>query len=384
MAIDKYHIIVIAGQSNAQGYGEGICLNSETEKANPRVKQLGRYAVNFGKIIDATYCLEHIQNINSYTHPSNSSLKGLVGWGMYLGNLLSHHIPSNEGILLVPCARGGSGFSAGVNKGFSKITGANPESTKWGTTSDLFYDLKNHTEIALNAKNESGKKNTLVGVCWIQGEFDQSINNGLDHKPAFEEMVRAFNDFLMPYKDQLVEKDPCKVPWICGTSTRYWETQSGYNNIFGKEGTYGKSNLSQVIRLDLTNDGIKKMPTNLPEEDPDIPSINYVGSNKRVVSSSVIRESHFSSMANRISIPKKFEKILKPIIQGKGVRRRNWFLIILCSVVGLAAFITALIFGVPKLLKFKESISKNTKPVIDKNPELLNQNLDIKNSEMLE
>ena len=66
-----YYVIVLAGQSNAMAYGEGLPLPDSYDAPHPRIKQLARRntvtpggkACAFNDIIPADHCLHDVQDI---------------------------------------------------------------------------------------------------------------------------------------------------------------------------------------------------------------------------------------------------------------------------------------------------------------------------------
>lgn len=117
-----YYVIVLAGQSNAMAYGEGLPLPDSYDAPHPRIKQLARRntvtpggeVCVFNDIIPADHCLHDVQDMSTINHPRADLSKGqygCVGQGLHIAKKLLPYIPNNAGILLVPCCRGGSAFT---------------------------------------------------------------------------------------------------------------------------------------------------------------------------------------------------------------------------------------------------------------------------------
>ncbi|MCM4886937.1 DUF1737 domain-containing protein, partial [Escherichia coli] len=74
---DWYYVIVLAGQSNAMAYGEGLPLPDSYDAPDPRIKQLARRstvtpggaACRYNDIIPADHCLHDVQDMSTLNHP---------------------------------------------------------------------------------------------------------------------------------------------------------------------------------------------------------------------------------------------------------------------------------------------------------------------------
>ncbi len=82
-----YYVIVLAGQSNAMAYGEGLPLPDSYDAPHPRIKQLARRntvtpggkACAFNDIIPADHCLHDVQDMSALNHPKADLSKGQYG-----------------------------------------------------------------------------------------------------------------------------------------------------------------------------------------------------------------------------------------------------------------------------------------------------------------
>ncbi|HEA8669353.1 TPA: hypothetical protein RXP66_004923, partial [Escherichia coli] len=176
--IDFWYVIALAGQSNGMAYGEGIPLPDTLDKPESRVKQLARRKTitpggkecKFNEIIPADHCLHDVQDMSGYHHPAADLHKGeygCVGQGLHIAKKLLPYIPEQAGILLVPCCRGGAAFTVGAEGMYVPDTGATADAMRWGTGTALYEDLVARVKVAL----EYNRKNKLLSVCWMQGEF---------------------------------------------------------------------------------------------------------------------------------------------------------------------------------------------------------------------
>ncbi|EKH03157.1 hypothetical protein ECPA7_2647 [Escherichia coli PA7] len=92
---DWYYVIVLAGQSNAMAYGEGLPLPDSYDAPDPRIKQLARRstvtpggaACRYNDIIPADHCLHDVQDMSTLNHPRADLSKGqygCVGQGLHI------------------------------------------------------------------------------------------------------------------------------------------------------------------------------------------------------------------------------------------------------------------------------------------------------------
>ncbi|EFG0779867.1 DUF1737 domain-containing protein, partial [Escherichia coli] len=309
---DWYYVIVLAGQSNAMAYGEGLPLPDSYDAPHPRIKQLARRntvtpggeVCVFNDIIPADHCLHDVQDMSTINHPRADLSKGqygCVGQGLHIAKKLLPYIPNNAGILLVPCCRGGSAFTQGTEGTFSESTGASQDSARWGVGKPLYQDLLFRTKAAL----QKNPKNVLLAICWMQGEFDMTNASYAQQPAAFLAMVQQFRADLAGLAAQCHGGSPASVPWICGDTTYAWKQEHGtqYEVVYG---AYKGKESQQIYFVPFMTDGSGvNTPTNNPSEDPDIAGSGYYGSasrtNKNWVSSN--RPTHFSSWARRGIIP---------------------------------------------------------------------------------
>ncbi|HHT8639847.1 TPA: DUF6645 domain-containing protein [Escherichia coli] len=303
-----YYVVVLAGQSNGMAYGEGLPLPETYDRPEPRIMQLARRstvtpggkACQYNDIILADHCLHDVQDMSGKNHPKADVAKGqygTVGQGLHIAKKLLPFIPADAGILLVPCCRGGSAFTAGADGTYSDSTGASEDSARWGVDKQLYKDLISRTKAAL-AKNP---KNRLLAVVWMQGEFDIDAKP-TEHSALFLAMVEKFRADLAEQAEQCTGGSAAGVPWICGDTTYFWKQKNepAYQAIYGGYKNKTDKNIHFVPLM--TDENGVNVPTNNPAEDPDIESIGYYGStwrNSAATWTSADRASHFSAWARR-------------------------------------------------------------------------------------
>ncbi|EFF3837520.1 DUF1737 domain-containing protein [Escherichia coli] len=307
-APEYYYVIALAGQSNSMSYGEGLPLPETYDRPDPRIKQLARRstvtpggaACKYNDIIPADHCLHDVQDMSRLNHPKADLSKGqygTVGQGLHIAKKLLPFIPANAGILLVPCCRGGSAFTTGADGTYSDAGGASENSTRWGVDKPLYKDLIGRTKAAL----KKNPKNVLFAVVWMQGEFDFG-GTPVNHAAQFGALVDKFRADLTDMAGQCVGGSAGGVPWICGDTTYFWKqkNESTYQTVYGSYKNKTEKNIHFVPFM--TDENGVNVPTNKPEEDPDIPGIGYYGSKWRDSSAtwtSQDRASHFSTWARR-------------------------------------------------------------------------------------
>ncbi|EOK6931102.1 DUF1737 domain-containing protein [Escherichia coli] len=307
-APEYYYVIALAGQSNSMSYGEGLPLPETYDRPDPRIKQLARRstvtpggaACKYNDIIPADHCLHDVQDMSRLNHPKADLSKGqygTVGQGLHIAKKLLPFIPANAGILLVPCCRGGSAFTTGADGTYSDASGASENSTRWGVDKPLYKDLIGRTKAAL----KKSPKNVLFAVVWMQGEFDFG-GMPVNHAAQFGALVDKFRADLADMEGQCVGGSAGGVPWICGDTTYFWKqkNESTYQTVYGSYKNKTEKNIHFVPFM--TDENGVNVPTNKPEEDPDIPGIGYYGSKWRDSSAtwtSQDRASHFSTWARR-------------------------------------------------------------------------------------
>lgn len=323
--IEYYLVLPIAGQSNGMAYGEGLPLPDTLDKPDPAIMQLARRGsvtpggkkCRYNEPILADHCLHDVQDMSVFNHPLADLDKGQYGCvsqGLHIAKSLRAHLPRHIGILLVPCCRGGSAFTQGEYGSFSPDSGACNKASRWGINTPLYMDLISRTKAALDLNS----RNILVGVCWMQGEFDLSSLQYEKQPALFNEMVAAFRHDISSHHLQCINFNEKYLPWFCGDTTYYWrETYPrAYHTVYGN---YQKRAHENIFFVNFSD---TEITTNEPIEDPDIPETGYLGSSHRTRENwtTDLRSSHFSTHARRGIIANRFSDAILSAIQDKDVR----------------------------------------------------------------
>jgi hypothetical protein len=167
-AVTKWHIVVIAGQSNARGaYGP---INRTADATNPRIAMLERtYTPSTGVVIEdangPVVLAEHPLS-NRWRDTASPPADDSVGPGMAYAKALLATLPSNEGVLLVPCAQGSTYALAGPP--LSPDVTWHPSPTG-GRSNAPYLD----TLARVNRMVADGHE--LHSMLWCQGESDAAL-----------------------------------------------------------------------------------------------------------------------------------------------------------------------------------------------------------------
>lgn len=313
-----YYVITTAGQSNGMAYGEGVPLPATLDKPDPRIKQLARRseqfpggpASTFNEIIPLDHCPHDVQNMSIFNNPGAvlPAEYGCVSQALHIAKKVLPFIPADAGILIVPCARGGSAFTAGNNGTYNAATGATEDSTKWGVGLPLYTDMVARTKAAL----DSNPRNIMMGVIWMQGEFDLSQATYGNQPGLFNAMKAQFATDMQSHLKQIPGFNASKLPWVCGGTTYWWKNQypRQYAVVYGN---YASREKDGIYFVPLTKDDAgNNLPTNLPAEDPNIPAAGYFGAENRTNQNWTAsgRETHFSSFARRGPLSSRLAKKL--------------------------------------------------------------------------
>lgn len=219
---DKYVVVCVAGQSNAVGYDESPIETNFTYKNldTNRIKQLGFYGNQNLQIIDLGYCAQNMQDMRKKSNGNpiqdKNGVVGTKGIHLPLANLMLDYIPEDYGILVLPIAFGGTGFTGSATTGTYNKQDKKPnergqgEGTsiqRWGVGTAYYQTLRDRIIHALTL-NEA---NLFAGIVWCQGENDQ--NDAAGHKTGFENMTAELFRELNAYNSGSLKKRVPKGEW---------------------------------------------------------------------------------------------------------------------------------------------------------------------------
>lgn len=167
------HVVVVAGQSNAVGEGEGIDLNYDY--SDPRILQVPGGGSYEGKLIIASEPIKH----------RSGGSAGKVGFCLSFAKAYVNYF--NARLILIPCASGGTGFA----------------DNNWNPGDPLF----NYTVTQVKKVLAWNTDYKLKAFLWHQGEADSLTQNTADN------YAQRLDTAIAAYRQQLGVAD---LPFIVG------------------------------------------------------------------------------------------------------------------------------------------------------------------------
>lgn len=217
---EKYMILCVAGQSNAVGFDESPIPGDYLKQfRTDRIRQLGLYGEDNLKLIPLGACAQNYQDLRPFGNPeSDPAEPGTKGMHLPLADLLLDHIPEDYGVLVLPCAYGGVGFTVGEQGSYDAETLRPSQGRlRWGVESPFFAAMKDRIRHCLDLDPE----NRFLGVVWLQGEFD--YENGSQQIPRFDAMAEDFlQTFAAEYPGRVFRGDWNRDIWYNVETVAYW------------------------------------------------------------------------------------------------------------------------------------------------------------------
>jgi len=212
-AKDKFHLFLLAGQSNMAGRGR---VAEEDKISHPRVLTLNK-ANEWVPAKDPIHF--------------DKSVAG-VGLGRTFGITLAHRDPSIT-IGLIPCAAGGSPISSWEPGGYHGQTKSHP-----------YDDALKRTKIAV-------QKGALKAVLWHQGESDSQPEKAKDYEEKLHSLIERFR----------IEFSSPDLPFIAGQLGRFpdrpWDDARELVNSVHESLPKKVKNTAFVPSTELTHKGDK-------------------------------------------------------------------------------------------------------------------------------
>ncbi|MGJ1428651.1 sialate O-acetylesterase [Clavibacter sepedonicus] len=170
---EGYDVVVVLGQSNAQGVGTG--WDPSIDVSVPGLDQLAGSGAKAGQIVPAKDSLSHV------TTWTTSGGVQAVGPGMELGrHMLADARPSRK-VLLVPAAMASTSMTGDGTYAW------NPADTR--SRINLFTRALGQIDAALAQDPD----NRLVAVVWAQGESDATRTNAAGYQSMLLDLVDRLN-----------------------------------------------------------------------------------------------------------------------------------------------------------------------------------------------
>lgn len=204
---EKFDIIILAGQSNAEGSGFGEVENPYVE--TPMIKKLtGGFDAEVRQV---SYGNDYLY-LNVFDEYTISNASERVIDGKTYGNLslsfaqkyLENNLEKDRKILILYTAIGGTGFSK----------------HHWCVGDSLHKRLLDMADCAL----KMNKENRIVAMLWHQGEHDAFEDSELNYNERRDKYVGNFSAFVKDVRSHLGN-----IPIICGKFAKTWADENRLN-----------------------------------------------------------------------------------------------------------------------------------------------------------
>lgn len=202
-----YDVIVLAGQSNAEGYGVGEV--SEEYVPSDSVLMIGdKASPRFEKAADGTefLALEFPSEITISVADEPVGGEGKVGklaLFFFKNYVEKGLLAPDRKILLVNAAVGGTGFAR----------------KEWGVGNILYRRLVALTDYALGYGDG---RNEIVALLWHQGECDSVCNPDFTPETRYETYKRNLTAQLEDFKTRYADAINGNLPFIAGGFCSEW------------------------------------------------------------------------------------------------------------------------------------------------------------------
>ena len=206
---DKLDIIVLAGQSNAEGYGLGP--HRESYLPTPRILSM-RDTDNYGYVVDEkTYGTFNIKMPRSYIININEERKntsGRIGCfaNRFAQRYMNECLEPDRKVLLIHSAVGATGFAK----------------HNWGADDVLSVRMLRMCELAISMNPE----NRVVAFLWHQGEHDAIFRPELDDGERERIHTENLCALLSRFREHVG-----KCPILMGTFTDEWAASQPRSEI---------------------------------------------------------------------------------------------------------------------------------------------------------
>ncbi len=199
---EKWDIVVLAGQSNAAGFGLGAAKEEYTpseriwwlnDESNPRFEKEGEKEV---------FKIDYPSNISVSVADEPTGAEGKVGkLALFFAKayIQDGRLQSGRKLLVLNAGVGGTGF----------------RDNQWGVERTLYHRLKAFAHTALRWN----KENRLVAFLWHQGECDSFENADWDVEKRYRVHKKNLTEMLEDFKRQF---DCPQLPFIAGGFCDEW------------------------------------------------------------------------------------------------------------------------------------------------------------------
>lgn len=210
-----HDVILLAGQSNAVGFGDGAVDFTYLDAADPRISQWpgsGTY-YGLGRPVAAVDPLFHHQAASA----------GTVGHALTFCKQYQRTVPTNRKVLVVPCAHDTTGFTTtsvtppptGYHASSVLAPGGcwDPAATDGGTNLAQFAVTQTNAALAESSNNR------IVAILWLQGESDATYLNQAQYAAKLDALIAYFRANIT---------GATNVPFILGQMVPEQTVNTGY------------------------------------------------------------------------------------------------------------------------------------------------------------
>lgn len=200
-----YDIIVLAGQSNAEGNGFGNLKGRYFSKDKIFIledKNKGKIKFDDNEILQIQPFIPEISAFKEYINPENAKI-GNFSLSFASEYIKSGLLQNGRKVLIVYAAVGGTGFAR----------------FHWGNNAPLQKRMFNMVDYALSLN----KENKIVAFLWHQGEHDAFENADLTEKTRTNFYYEKFGYLV----DSFCEKYGKNIPILAGGFSEEWQ-DTGY------------------------------------------------------------------------------------------------------------------------------------------------------------
>jgi len=200
--LDKYDIIIQAGQSNAQGYGTGSVDSEFSPSSDLLYLSAKKECETVDGIVRVKYANESF--LISVAQEDNDAVGKIGNFALAFAEdyIRNGYLEKGRKILIIRAAVGGTGFSYG----------------HWRSDGQQYLKMLEMTDYALRLSNA----NRLVAVLWHQGENDANCSMApLTYHSYIRQMVIAVRK----------KYDQPNLPFIAGDFVPQWRDENRIKTI---------------------------------------------------------------------------------------------------------------------------------------------------------
>ena len=205
---EKFDIIILAGQSNAESSGLGPTDAPWVE--NPQIMMLKNDFVS--ETSETPYGMQYIKvdpKEDCYLEIAKERVVGETTYAVlalpFAKKYAENNLEKERKILIIHTAVGGTGFAA----------------KQWGTEDVLYKRMTEMTELALKMNQE----NRVVAFLWHQGEHDAFEEADVPLNEKYQKHCKNLTSLISGMRENFGKN----LPFICAGFTKAW-TENEYKD----------------------------------------------------------------------------------------------------------------------------------------------------------